>query len=71
MRVYKPGGASAKDGSGIRNLADLASLFSGDLVIVVSAIGKTTDAPEKVLSAFDLSVSLPFPGLFPSRPAVI
>ena len=52
MKVFKFGGASVKDASGIRNLADIVSLFSGDLVIVVSAFGKTTNALEKVLNAW-------------------
>jgi aspartate kinase len=52
MKVYKFGGASVKDGSGIRNLAEIVSEVSGNLVIVVSAFGKTTNALEKVLKAW-------------------
>ena len=52
MKVYKFGGASVKDGSGIRNLAEIVSEVTGNLVIVVSAFGKTTNALEKVLKAW-------------------
>ncbi len=49
MIVYKFGGASVKDEWGIRNLADIAGAEVEDLVIVVSAFGKTTNALEQVL----------------------
>jgi len=52
MKVYKFGGASVKDAAGIRNLAKIVSAESGDLAIVVSALGKTTNALEKVLKAW-------------------
>jgi aspartate kinase len=52
MKVYKFGGASVKDAAGIRNMADIVSGASGNLVIVVSAFGKTTNALEKVLKAW-------------------
>ena len=52
MKVYKFGGASVKDGAGIRNIAEIVSEVSGNLVIVVSAFGKTTNALEKVLKAW-------------------
>ena len=52
MKVYKFGGASVKDGAGIRNIAEIVSEVSGDLVIVISAFGKTTNSLEKVLKAW-------------------
>jgi aspartate kinase len=52
MKVYKFGGASVKDGSGIRNLANIVSGVSDYLVVVVSAFGKTTNALEGVLKAW-------------------
>ncbi|MDP3002694.1 MAG: aspartate kinase, partial [Bacteroidales bacterium] len=52
MKVYKFGGASVKDAPGIRNLAKIVSLESENLVVVVSAFGKTTNALEKVLKAW-------------------
>ncbi len=51
MRVYKFGGASVQQAEGIRNLARIVSLETGDLVVVVSAMGKTTNALERVLNA--------------------
>ena len=52
MKVYKFGGASVKDAAGIRNLAKIVKAESDNLVIVVSAFGKTTNALEKVLKAW-------------------
>lgn len=50
MKVFKFGGASVKDAKGIINLTGIVSLEKGDLVVVVSALGKTTNALEKVLN---------------------
>jgi aspartate kinase len=52
MKVYKFGGASVKDAAGIRNLTKIVSKEKENLVIVVSAFGKTTNALEKVLKAW-------------------
>jgi aspartate kinase len=52
MKVYKFGGASVKDAVGIKNLAEIVSKETGNLVVVVSAFGKTTNALEKVLKAW-------------------
>jgi aspartate kinase len=49
MKVYKFGGASVKDAAGIKNLAEIVSKEKENLVVVVSAFGKTTNALEKVL----------------------
>jgi aspartate kinase len=49
MKVYKFGGASVKDASGIRNLVKIVMSEPDNLVVVVSALGKTTNALEKVL----------------------
>lgn len=51
MKVYKFGGASVRNAEGIRNLAHIVSLATGDLMVVVSAMGKTTNALERVLHA--------------------
>ncbi len=50
MKVYKFGGASVKDAAGVRNLLDIVSGES-ELFIIVSAMGKTTNALEAVFSA--------------------
>jgi aspartate kinase len=57
MIVYKFGGASVKDAKGVKNLADIVKTSSENLIIVVSAMGKTTNALEEIvkLSFTDLS----------------
>ena len=50
MKVYKFGGASVKDAAGVRNLRDIV-LGQNDLFIIVSAMGKTTNALEGVFEA--------------------
>ena len=53
MKVFKFGGASVKDAAGVRNLAKVLSHFpDDDLLIVVSAMGKTTNALEEVVWAW-------------------
>ena len=53
MKVFKFGGASVKDAAAVKNVTKILSGFSEDqLVVVVSAMGKTTNALEKVVSAF-------------------
>ena len=52
MKVFKFGGASVKDEAGVRNVARVLRHFpEEDLVIVVSAMGKTTNALEAVVRA--------------------
>lgn len=52
IRVFKFGGASVKSAEGIRNLASIIRKFNSErVVVVVSAMGKTTNALEKILSA--------------------
>src|SRR6202012_51219 len=53
MLVFKFGGASVKDANGIINLGRVVSLFKNEqLLIVVSAMGKTTNALEKLTKAY-------------------
>ena len=49
MKVYKFGGASVRNADGVRNLAHIVDGES-DLFIIVSAMGKTTNALERVFS---------------------
>ena len=50
MKVYKFGGASVKDAAGVRNLEKIVRLEGAqDLMVVVSAMGKTTNALERVV----------------------
>lgn len=53
MKVFKFGGASVKDATAVKNVAQILSLFKKQkLAVVVSAMGKTTNALEKVVSAY-------------------
>ena len=51
MKVYKFGGASVKDANGVRNLKEIVAQSSDDLMVVISAMGKTTNALERVVAA--------------------
>ena len=52
-RVYKFGGASVKDADAVRNLKHiLENEDRSDLMLVISAMGKTTNGIEKVLKEF-------------------
>ena len=51
MQVYKFGGASVATSEGISNVARIISLCEDDVLVVVSAMGKTTNALERVLDA--------------------
>lgn len=53
MRVFKFGGASVKDAEAIRNVAEVIRLFPDtELAVVISAMGKTTNALEQITQAF-------------------
>ena len=52
-RVYKFGGASVKDADAVRNLKKIIENEDrSDLMLVISAMGKTTNGIEKVLKEF-------------------
>ena len=53
MKVYKFGGASVKDANGVRNLEQIVRQAGSDLMVVVSAMGKTTNALERVVDFCD------------------
>ena len=53
MKVFKFGGASVKDADSVRNAASVLKKFPGENIIaVISAMGKTTNALEKLTDAF-------------------
>ncbi|MBV9986290.1 MAG: aspartate kinase [Chitinophagaceae bacterium] len=53
MKVFKFGGASVNSVERIQNLASIVRLYERErLVIIISAMGKTTNALEKVAEAF-------------------
>ena len=51
MKVFKFGGASVKDAAGVKNVASIIKNYTGgNAVIVVSAMGKTTNALEQIVN---------------------
>ena len=60
MRIFKFGGASVKDADGIKNVANVLKITGHeDVLIVISAMGKTTNALELVIkNYFDKSNEL-------------
>jgi len=53
MKIFKFGGASVKDAESVRNVSEILKLFPGEpLVVVVSAMAKTTNALEEVVKAY-------------------
>ena len=53
MRILKFGGASVKDAEGVKNLEKVLEITgTSDIVIVVSAMGKTTNALEEVIDHY-------------------
>lgn len=52
MKVFKFGGASLKSAAGIRNVGKIVQSSTKPLLIVVSAMGKTTDMLERIQQAY-------------------
>lgn len=53
MRVFKFGGASVKNAAAVQNVADVLKLHGGEeVLVVVSAMGKTTNALELLAKAY-------------------
>jgi len=53
MKVFKFGGASVKNADAVRNVANILKNYQKEsLVIVISAMGKTTNALEKVVESY-------------------
>ncbi|MFN8277594.1 MAG: aspartate kinase [Chitinophagales bacterium] len=52
MQVYKFGGASVKNEAAVRNVAEILKHYPRKKVVVVSAMGKTTNALEAVVNAY-------------------
>ena len=52
MIVFKFGGASVKDAKAVKNMANVLSMYPNEkIVVVVSAMGKTTNLLEEVVNA--------------------
>lgn len=53
MKIFKFGGASIKDADSVRNVANVLNHYPGEeILIVVSAMGKTTNALELLVHSF-------------------
>lgn len=53
MKIFKFGGASIKDAAGVKNVAEVLKITNDkNLVIVVSAMGKTTNLLENVITEY-------------------
>ena len=52
MLVFKFGGASVSNADAVRNLAKILKRFTGEIVVVVSAMGKTTNALEQLTDLY-------------------
>jgi aspartate kinase len=53
MRIFKFGGASVKDANGVKNVVNvLKEVGHKDTLLVISAMGKTTNAMERVVNSY-------------------
>ncbi|WP_372947741.1 aspartate kinase [Mariniphaga sp.] len=52
MKVFKFGGASVKNADAVRNLGKILNRYDENLVVVISAMGKTTDLLETLVRAY-------------------
>lgn len=53
MQVFKFGGASVKDANAVKNVGDVLKFFPNEKIcVVISAMGKTTNALERLTDAF-------------------
>lgn len=52
MLVFKFGGASVKSADAVKNIVNILKMYSEEIVVVVSAMGKTTNALERIVEAF-------------------
>lgn len=52
MKIFKFGGASVKNANAVKNLYEIVKSYKDEkLVLVISAMGKTTNAAEKIIGA--------------------
>ena len=52
MKVFKFGGASVKNAEAVRNVAEIISGYSDNLVVAISAMGKITNLMETLVKAY-------------------
>lgn len=64
MKVFKFGGASVKDAASIKNVSAILSRYTGQkIIVVVSAMGKTTNKLEEIVNALVAKDQKTFVGL--------
>ena len=65
LKVFKFGGASVKDATAVKNAASIIKQFSNDtLLVVVSAMGKTTNKLEQLVNAYFYKTGEDLQGIF-------
>jgi aspartate kinase len=52
MKVFKFGGASVKNAASVKNVGDVIRLYQDDMIVVISAMGKTTNELENVVNSY-------------------
>ncbi|WP_372755493.1 aspartate kinase [Labilibaculum sp.] len=52
MNIFKFGGASVNSADGVRNFVKIVQSYRDDMIIVLSAMGKTTNSLEEIVDAF-------------------
>jgi aspartate kinase len=66
MKVFKFGGASVKDAAGVKNLVSvLKKVGYKETLVVVSAMGKSTNALEEIIQQYFEDKSKTPPSLLP------
>jgi aspartate kinase len=58
LKIFKFGGASINSSQRVKNLAEIVRSHKGNLIVVISAMGKTTNALEQILSNFLVSKTI-------------
>ncbi len=58
MKIYKFGGASVKNGEAVKNMTTISQMGGPEILIVVSAMGKSTNALEEIHQAWRANQSL-------------
>jgi aspartate kinase len=65
MKVFKFGGASVKDATSVKNVAAILNEYKQEqLFVVISAMGKTTNALEEFTNALYVDLALAEKQLF-------
>ncbi|MBN2274612.1 MAG: aspartate kinase [Bacteroidales bacterium] len=52
MKIFKFGGASVKNAEAVRNIGHILGKYKEPIIVVISAMGKTTNALERVVEAY-------------------